>query len=91
MSPVPNPARIADPRCAELEAMLRRLPPRQELAYRRALFGLSPHCRADGEWHRRIDALSARLKLDTDGLASIMRDAAVLADALLADAAAGVA
>jgi len=44
---------IADPRGAELETMLRRLGPRDELVYRRALFGLSAHCRGDSLGRRR--------------------------------------
>ena len=74
---------IADPRGAELEAMLRRLGPRDELVYRRALFGLSPHCRGDHRWQARVDELTAWLKLREDGLAAVLRAARTVQDELL--------
>jgi hypothetical protein len=70
---------IADPRCAELEEMLRGLDPRSELVYRFALREISEHCRDDRRFELQTLALQALLRLDEDERAGVMREARVVA------------
>ena len=50
-----------DPRSPELNAMLRRLAPAEELAFRYAFCRENPYCRKDRSWWRRIHELEAVL------------------------------
>jgi hypothetical protein len=75
---------IPDPRCAELERMLRGLDPRTELVYRFALRGISEHCRGDRRFELQTMALQALLRPDEDELADIFREARAVAQTLKA-------
>ncbi len=70
---------MTDPRCAELEAFLTSLTPRQELVRRWALMSAYPVCTTDSMWKGRIRVLLEDLGLDEDGLASALREASDLA------------
>lgn len=74
---------VSDPRCAELEELLRGLDHRTELVYRFALRAISPHCRGDRRFNLQTDALQALLRLDEDGLAEIFTEARALQAMLL--------
>ncbi len=82
-----NKPAVSDPRSAALDAQLAAMDPRRELVYRCALMSLSPHCRSDANWQKRVAALRKQLKLGEDGLSLVMREARALESQLIGSAA----
>jgi hypothetical protein len=83
----PSKPAVSDPRSPKLEAQLAAMEPRRELVYRCALISLSPDCRSDADWLKRVDELRKRLKLGGDGLDLVMREARALESELIGSAA----
>jgi hypothetical protein len=68
-----------DPR--EVDALVRRMPPRQELVYRLLCRGICARCGGDRRFMRRTDELTFEFRHQ---LADILKDAAALAGLMAA-------